>query len=445
MPRVDLERLAELTARRPCGEVVAAAGGRACHVVGGAVRDCLIGRPHRDLDLLVDGDGARIARQLAERLSGRLVDLGGEAFASWRIVLAGEEVDLWDRAGATLEQELARRDLTVNALAVELPGGRLCDPLGGLDDLKAGRLRTPQRENMRADPLRALRLVRLAAELPDFTPTADTMAAAREASTQIERVAGERIREEWSRLQRTADPARAFALLRDVDLYPRLWAEASEDAGVPADRARRDPHDHEERDPDDTAASSVARLQEAAGVLKRSLPTSLPPPEPGVAFDALLLAALPDPQAAVTRLARRRCRSRLEATGLRRLLSRPALPGSEAACRRFLHRLADDVATGLLWLGARALAEDRGDRWMEAVQRVAALEATGGAEIRDPAPLLTGDALAAATGLSGRALGRALDSALEAQVLGTVRTPDEALALVRSLHRLGVWAPGMAR
>ncbi|MGH9382327.1 MAG: hypothetical protein ACRD2Z_17215 [Thermoanaerobaculia bacterium] len=418
---VDLERLAELTARRPCREVVAVAGGRACHVVGGAVRDCLIGRSHRDLDLLVDGDGARIARQLAERLSGRLVDLGGEAFASWRIALAGEEVDLWDRAGATLEQELARRDLTVNALAVELPGGRLCDPLGGLDDLGAGKLRTPKLENMRADPLRALRLVRLAAELPGFTPTADTVTAAREAGTELERVAGERIREEWSRLLRAADPVRAFRLLRDVELYPRLWAETSE------------------RDPARTAASAVARLHEAAEALEGALPASLPAAEPGIAFDALLLAALSDPLAATTYLARRRYRSGSEATRLRRLLSWPILPGCEAACRRFLHRLANDAPTGLLWLGARALAEDRGSRWREAVRRVAALETACGSEIRNPAPLLTGDFLAAATGLSGRALGRALDSALAAQVLGTVRTRDEALALVRRLDRLGVW------
>jgi tRNA nucleotidyltransferase/poly(A) polymerase len=420
MSEVQLARLADLVARHPCRELVALVAGRPCYVVGGAVRDCLLGRPHRDMDLLVDGDGARLARELADRLPGRLVDLGGEAFGSWRVVTAGEEVDLWDSRGTSLEQELARRDLTVNALAVELPAGRLHDPLGALDDLRDGVLRAPRHDSMQADPLRALRLVRLATQLPGFAPDPATRAAARDASPHIADVAGERVREEWLRLQRAADPVAALELLRDVGLYARLWGEADPNAGAGAER-------------------TVARLGEAAEDLQASLPAGLPAPDRGVALDLLLLAALPQPATALSRMARRRQRSAAEATRLRRLLSWPALPIRDAAARRFLHQLDDDAATGLLGLGARALAAEERHRWQAALARLAALAAASIEEIRDPPVLLTGEELMHSTGLSGRALGRALDAVREAQVLGTVRTHDQALALVRRLRRLGVW------
>lgn len=421
----------ELVARRPCRELVAVAGDRACHVVGGAVRDALLGRPHRDLDLLVAGGGERIARELAARLRGRLVDLGGAAFGSWRIVRAAGDVDLWDHAGVPLRQELARRDLTVNALAVELPAGELRDPLRGLADLRAGTLRCPRPENLRADPLRVLRLVRLTGELAGFAPTPETVVAAREAAAEIERVAGERVREEWLRIQRTTDPAAMLALLCDVELYPRLWATS----GDPADAL--DPA--ESRAVIREAKHTVAGLGAAAAELSGALPPSLPAPARGVALDVLLLAALPRPLPAAARLARRKARSRAEGKRLRHLLSWPRPPGSEAACRRFLHQLGADAATGLLWLGARTLTARRHRPWWSAVSRIAELEAGSGGIIRSPPTLFTGDVLHEITGLSGRTLGRALDALREAQVLGTVRTRDEALSLIQRLLALGVW------
>lgn len=431
MPEIDIGGLRELAQRTPCRELVVVAGDHACHVVGGAVRDCLLGRPHHDLDLLVDGDGERIARELADRLRGRLVDLGGDAFGSWRIVRAAGDVDLWDRAGAPLRRELARRDLTVNALAVELPSGELRDPLHGLEDLRAGILRCPRRDTLRADPLRVLRLVRLASELAGFAPTAATAMAARQAAPEIGRVAGERVREEWSRLQDTEDPSSMLALLCDLDLYPRLWMPEGEPVGGdlkrPASEAAR------------TAQLTVARLREVAQELERALPPSAPVADPGVALDVLLLAALSRSVAAVAGLAQRRHRSQAEATRLRRLLSWPRPPGCDAACRRFLHQLAADASTGLLWLGAQALAAHRRRPWAHSVTRVAELEAAYGEEIRTPPTLLTGDAIAASTGLSGRALGRALDAIREAQVLGTVRSPAAALRLVRRLAELDIW------
>lgn len=420
--------------RGPCRELVAVARGRSCHVVGGAVRDRLLGRPHHDLDLLVDGDGERIAGELADRLPGRLVDLGGDAFGSWRIVRAAGDVDLWDRDGAPLRRELARRDLTVNALAVELPSGELRDPLRGLEDLRAGILRCPRRDTLRDDPLRVLRLVRLASELAGFAPTAATVLAARQAAPEIERIAGERVREEWSRLQDTEDPSAMVALLCDLDLYPRLWVPEGEPVdgdlkavpGAAPEAAR-------------TAKLTVGRLRDGAEELEHALPPSAPVADPRVALDLLLLAALPRPAAAVAGLARRRHRSQAEATRLRRLLSWPRPPGCDAACRRFLHQLAADASTGLLWLGARALAAHRRRPWAHSVTQIAELEVAYGEEIRTPPTLLTGDALAASTGLSGRALGRALDAIREAQVLGTVRSPAAALRLVRRLAELGIW------
>jgi len=159
----------------------ALADGPEAWLVGGVVRDAHLGRPLADLDLAVAGDPEQVARRVARALGGPAFSLS-EAFGSWR-ALDGErrfEVDVSALQGDTIQADLSRRDFTINAMAVPLAGGDTLDPHGGRADLEAGVLRVLGAQAYAEDPLRPLRLVRLAAEL-GFAPddrTAELTAAA---------------------------------------------------------------------------------------------------------------------------------------------------------------------------------------------------------------------------------------------------------------------------
>ena len=140
----------------------AALTGEPVWVVGGAVRDRLIGRSTDDVDLVAQGDVEPLARRLAKAKGGAAFPLS-EAFGAWRVTeRAGTwQVDLMPLEGDSIEQDLARRDFTVNAMAELLDGGELLDPFGGRADLEARRLRLVSSTAIEDDPLRIMRLARL--------------------------------------------------------------------------------------------------------------------------------------------------------------------------------------------------------------------------------------------------------------------------------------------
>ena len=167
-PRADPTPLASLKERGVVRGLAEAAEGVPCHLVGGTIRDALLGRRSRDLDAVAERHGRAIAVRLANRLSARLVELGGDRFAAYRLVLDELVIDLWDRQGAPLGADLERRDFTVNSMALDVVTGELSDPLGGLADLEARLLRATTRESFTLDPLRVLRLPRLLTQLEGF-------------------------------------------------------------------------------------------------------------------------------------------------------------------------------------------------------------------------------------------------------------------------------------
>jgi poly(A) polymerase len=139
---------------------------RTAWLVGGAVRDRLLGRPTSDIDLIVDGDVGAAARALARAAGGPAFELSDE-FGSWRVLSSDRswQADLSPLRGGSLEADLALRDFTINAIAEPLDGGERVDPHRGVDDLAARSLRAVGRHAFADDPLRSLRLVRLAGEL----------------------------------------------------------------------------------------------------------------------------------------------------------------------------------------------------------------------------------------------------------------------------------------
>jgi putative nucleotidyltransferase with HDIG domain len=169
-------------------------------IVGGALRDELLGRPVRDVDVAVAGDPKRAASALAKEVRGPLFRLS-EAFGAWRVIdREGDQV--WDFSplqGETIEEDLGRRDFTVNALARPFEGGELIDPLGGRADVEARTLRVIGPEAYERDPLRALRLPRFVAEL-GFAPDPETERLTKLAAPRTAEAAGERIFLELRRL-----------------------------------------------------------------------------------------------------------------------------------------------------------------------------------------------------------------------------------------------------
>ena len=167
--------------------------GREAWIVGGAVRDRLLGRATTDLDLSLREDPEDAARALARKTGGAAFRLSG-AFGAWRVV--GREnawhVDLVVLRDGDIAADLAARDFTVNAMAEPLAGGELLDPHGGRADLEARRLRMVGPSALADDPLRTLRAVRQAIDLGLTIEPATAAAMGREAPG-LERVAAERV------------------------------------------------------------------------------------------------------------------------------------------------------------------------------------------------------------------------------------------------------------
>ena len=188
------------------------------YLVGGCVRDCLLSRSIVDLDVAVDGDGLRVARRLANHFGGAYHPLD-EARSTGRAILHDEGgnrlvVDVAQFRGPDLAADLADRDFSINALAADVhTPDDIIDHHNGLDDLKAGLIRPISDACIRSDPLRALRAVRLAAEL-SFALHRETDALIRGDGPALRRVAGERIRDELARLLALS---RAVPHLRRLD------------------------------------------------------------------------------------------------------------------------------------------------------------------------------------------------------------------------------------
>ncbi len=206
-------------------------------LVGGAVRDALLDRLPScpDLDLVVTDKALELTAQLATSLGGTVVVLD-ERRDIGRLVLRGWTIDIARQDGQTLVEDLQRRDYRLNALALPLrPGGGLLDPTGGLRDLQLGRLVAVNEDNLKDDPLRLLRGLRLMAEIPlELDPK--TGAWIRHHRTLLGQSAPERILAELQRLVRAPHADGVLPLLDDLELLC-TWADpAGQHRPIPGTR-----------------------------------------------------------------------------------------------------------------------------------------------------------------------------------------------------------------
>lgn len=435
-------------------------------LVGGAVRDVLMGRPLADWDLVTTGDPEATARTCAHRLGAPVFPLS-ERHGAWRIVAAGHEIDVTG-APDGITADLARRDFTINAIAVRLADARLEAVPGALDDIADARLRLVADGAFRDDPLRLLRLVRLAAELDLDVEDGTADVARRDAGLAAE-PAGERQRMELERMLAARDPVDAIRMLDDLGLLAVVLPEVKALEGVVQNRYHHlDVFDHTlqvldaacdlvdapafafgdlapgvrdalaaELDGDADVATAVrwgALLHDIAKPMTRTTFEDGHIGFPGHAQQGAELAT-----AILGRLRASSALQRCVAVLVREHLRLGFMVGRDGIGPREIHRYR--VATDPY--GVPAVIVSLADRWatrgVRARQRwIRRHEETARTLVRGllepPLPaLIRGDALAAALGLPpGPALGVLLAEIAEEQAAGTVTTAEAAVAFART-------------
>jgi len=228
-----------------------ALAGRRAWLVGGAVRDRVLGRRTQDHDVVLDGDPREAARTLARGVSGAAAFALSEEYGGWRVVArdGAWQIDFERLRGGSLEEDLALRDFTVNAIAEPLgaPGAahsETIDPLGGLGDLAQRRLREAGPRAFAEDPLRVLRLVRLAVEL-ELEPDPPTRAHARAYAEGLRGVATERVFMELCRIVDDPRVVHGLELMEEVGATQIVLPELHATRGVEQNRYHhRDVYGH---------------------------------------------------------------------------------------------------------------------------------------------------------------------------------------------------------
>jgi len=216
-----------------------AAAGHELHLVGGSVRDALLGRLGDDLDFCTDARPEQtlaLVTGWADAIwtTGQEFGTIGLARRGLRLEITTYRAEAYDRVsrnpivryGDSLVEDLRRRDFAVNAMAVSVPEHRFTDPHGGLTDLAQRLLRTPgtPQESFADDPLRMLRAARFAAQLR-FEVAPEVRGAMAGMATDLQRITAERIRDEFVKLMKGADPVLGLRLLVDCGLAEQFLPE----------------------------------------------------------------------------------------------------------------------------------------------------------------------------------------------------------------------------
>ena len=205
------------------------------YLVGGAVRDALLGRESHDLDFAVPADGIKLGRRVANKLKGAFYPLDDERDTG-RVVLIKEDetrtiIDFATYRGSNIEADLRDRDFTINAIAYNLSTEEIFDPLKGANDVRAKLIRACSADSLKNDPIRALRAVRQAAGL-GFHIDVDTRQSMRQAAGQLRSVSPERLRDELFRILEGPQPGTAIRALEMLGVLPHILPELPALKGV---------------------------------------------------------------------------------------------------------------------------------------------------------------------------------------------------------------------
>jgi tRNA nucleotidyltransferase/poly(A) polymerase len=415
------------------------------YLVGGTIRDWLLGRESRDLDFAVARDSLCLARGLADYLTGSFVPLDRRRGIARVVCYEGEKatyVDLTLFQGQTLSQDLMSRDFTINAMALPMGAreSRLLDPHNGQEDLQQRLIRAVTRCVFVDDPLRLLRAVRLAAEL-EFTIEPQTEALMGRHAHLIHLSAKERIRYELVRILRTAHAPYWAQFLMDTGLLVAVLPQL-EPHLASAVTAFRGMH------------QLVAALKKREiGILGHQALTSVQGDlsahlakatngercREDVLRIAALLSSLPADEVKGSLLGLRFSEHEARsgqgiAANSRKIRQLPNLEPSRRAAYRFFREAGDSGVEALLLALAQETEAHRSMQLGEWAARLLEIYFHHYQEIIVPTLLLDGHTVMGVLGLApGPKVGELLARLREAQAVGEVCTREQALTLLRAL------------
>lgn len=437
------------------------------YLVGGIVRDALRGQPGYDLDLVTLDDGLQVARLLADRLGGAYYPVDPERHTG-RVILNREGdqptiIDIASLRGADLLADLVGRDFTINAMVVPLADlEQIGDPLGGETDLLVHKvLRQCSPDSIASDPVRALRAVRQSIQF-NLRIEKETLAAVRAhgidiASSQGELQQPERVRDEFIKILAGPRPAGALRLVHNMGLWQAIvpFETATEDEPARQFALVERLHDlftiiSPQRD-DNTAADlilgvAVMILDRHRHFLQDHLNQQFADGRPRCALSYLVALTPPD-EPAISWADWLRL-SRIERHALERIytalqidLPQHGRPG-DVTLHRYYREVGEAGMDGLLLRVAYYLADhwptpnaEEWGLWLDQVISPA-LDAfvRRYQEVVAPPPLITGDDLVSDLHLKpGPRIGQLLETVLEAQISGKVKTKKQALRLAERL------------
>lgn len=402
-------------------------------IVGGTVRDALLGRPSDDLDLAVSGGALALGRSLAAALGGTFFPLDSSRQVGRVIVgKTGRHIDLAGLRASDIRADLRARDFTINAMAVSIRClDELLDPTNGTRDLQQGVLRTTNCSAFEDDPLRILRAVRLRSAL-GFTLDADTVGLLQQAMPKLAQVAMERLRDELLLILGMDNAAGSLCYLHDLGCLPHFLPRL----GVPSEAVGSlepfillEPWLSKDADwgslapwRDGFEAQWSAAL--ASGRTRRVILKL-----------AGLLANVPQPADAAQvghnlYLSTRECQHLQNTIAASRQFGLEQELDTPLGIYDYYHRYAEAGLDGaLLVFAALDLPVDR----KAVVRSLLVAWFTRYHELVDPTVLLTGDALQSELRLAeGPRIGRALELLRRAQVQGLVHNRAEACAYLTS-------------
>ncbi|MCS7044330.1 MAG: CCA tRNA nucleotidyltransferase [Bryobacteraceae bacterium] len=433
--------MSEDAGARLAREVAAAlrSAGHEAWLVGGCVRDRLLGRPVHDRDLTTDATPAQLRRlfpdavEVGAHFGVVLIRRGGAevqvaTYRSERGYRDGRHPDEV-RFETDVRADLARRDFTINALLEDPFTGEVIDHVGGLGDLRAGLIRAigDPRDRFAEDHLRMLRAVRFAAEL-GFAIEPRTFEAIRGLAPAIVRISAERIRDELSRILAGADPRRGFELLDEARLLEQILPEVARMKGV-----EQPPDYHPEGDVWTHTLLMLGMLRYAPLDLAWGcLLHDVGKPVTQTFEDRIRFSQHEKAGAEIARAILERLRyprefiERVVWLVAQHMRFKDAMRMNEATFRRFVRQPGFDT---LLELYRIDLASS--GRPLEIYEQVRQRRAALPPEALHPPPLVRGRDLVAMGYQPGPAFSRALKALEEEQLAGRVRTREEAEQFVR--------------
>jgi len=454
---IDLKGVEQLILENPiCQQVrdLAQQEGLSIYLVGGAIRDIILKREIKDYDFVVQEMTAAFLDHLGERLEANVFPMGkGRHEGVYRLVKGEHTIDFAIMEGDTIDQDLLRRDFTINAIAYSFKENKFFSSPQAMEDLKARRIGLVSPQALQVDPLRMLRAVRYRCTLPGFDLTPKLKGAITRHQGLISDVAPERIRAELDQIILSPVPASGLQLMHELGLLIRIVPELAPLEGLPQGRRHRTdalthsiqvvgevnrlrlkehPFPFRPTDQDRLVLGYAALFHDLGKPATKSIDETGEIHFYGHPQESSLLA-----QGIMRRLKfpnRVRDGILLVVENHMRILTLARGEPKDNALRRLINTMGDEIRLLLLLGLAEMGSKGDGDteeqaRFMDLCRRI--WDLYEGEDLITPEPLLKGRDLLALGHTPGPRMGEILEEVQKRQIEGELHNKEEALRFVR--------------